>query len=44
MAGRYQAAVAPQDAQAPILAEAEAQGLLPAYGGCVAFRGTLHND
>lgn len=33
--------LSPKDEQAPTLAEAEQQGLLPSYADCVAFRGTL---
>ncbi|MFJ9119125.1 dTDP-4-dehydrorhamnose 3,5-epimerase [Streptomyces sp. NPDC102394] len=33
--------LSPKDEQAPSLADAEAQGLLPAYEDCVAYRRTL---
>jgi dTDP-4-dehydrorhamnose 3,5-epimerase len=33
--------LSPKDAEAPTLAEAQAQGLLPSYDDCVAFRTTL---
>ncbi|QIQ04857.1 dTDP-4-dehydrorhamnose 3,5-epimerase [Streptomyces liangshanensis] len=33
--------LSPKDAEAPTLAEAERQGLLPAYEDCVSFRGEL---
>jgi dTDP-4-dehydrorhamnose 3,5-epimerase len=33
--------LSPKDEQAPTLAEAEAQGLLPAYEDCVTYRRTL---
>jgi dTDP-4-dehydrorhamnose 3,5-epimerase len=36
--------LSPKDEQAPSLAEAEAQGLLPAYEDCVAHRRTLAGD
>ncbi|MBK3645454.1 dTDP-4-dehydrorhamnose 3,5-epimerase [Streptomyces sp. MBT33] len=36
--------LSPKDEQAPSLAEAEAQGLLPTYEDCVAHRRTLTGD
>ncbi|MCX4884572.1 dTDP-4-dehydrorhamnose 3,5-epimerase [Streptomyces sp. NBC_00847] len=36
--------LSPKDEQAPTLADAEAQGLLPAYEDCVAYRRTLRGD
>ncbi|CAK7281309.1 dTDP-4-dehydrorhamnose 3,5-epimerase [Streptomyces sp. RM1] len=36
--------LSPKDKQAPTLADAEAQGLLPAYEDCVAYRRTLRGD
>jgi dTDP-4-dehydrorhamnose 3,5-epimerase len=36
--------LSPKDEQAPTLAKAEAQGLLPAYEDCVAYRRTLRGD
>ncbi|GAA3840423.1 dTDP-4-dehydrorhamnose 3,5-epimerase [Streptomyces coacervatus] len=36
--------LSPKDEQAPTLAAAEAQGLLPAYEDCVAYRRTLRGD
>lgn len=36
--------LSPKDEQAPTLAEAEAQGLLPAYEDCVSHRRTLRGD
>ena len=35
------ATISPKDDAAPTLAEAQAQGLLPAYADCIAFRATL---
>ncbi|WP_458248328.1 dTDP-4-dehydrorhamnose 3,5-epimerase [Streptomyces sp. MAI_2237] len=36
--------LSPKDEQAPSLADAEAQGLLPAYEDCAAYRRTLTDD
>lgn len=36
--------LSPKDERAPTLADAEAQGLLPAYEDCVAYRRTLRGD
>jgi dTDP-4-dehydrorhamnose 3,5-epimerase len=38
-----EALLSPKDAEAPTLAEAEAQGLLPSYEDCRAFRGQSRN-
>ena len=36
--------LSPKDEQAPSLAEAQAQGLLPAYEDCVTYRRTLRDE